>query len=83
MKNIQTPGFIQKASKSNKTERAKHSDLITLPESVKGTNCGNCKYVQELENDILDCRHEEVAQTVTERMCCSYWDHQDVKRPWL
>ena len=28
--------------------RYKHADLITLPADVKGTNCGNCKFVKQL-----------------------------------
>jgi len=29
-----------------KTERAKKADLITLPKSIEGTNCGNCRLYQ-------------------------------------
>lgn len=57
--------------------RARNTDLITLPEGVKGTNCGNCMYVQEGY-----CIHPEVDQPVTERMCCALWDHSEAIRSW-
>lgn len=60
-------------------DRAKHVDLIILPDKVTGTNCGNCKYINE---DVNFCDHEEIMLPVTSRMCCAYWDHKEVKRPW-
>ena len=61
--------------------RAKHADLITLPPSVKGTNCANCRFVEK-RSDGAFCAHPEIKLPVNERMCCAYWDHSDVKRPW-
>lgn len=62
--------------------RYKHADLITLPSSVEGTNCSNCKFVKKVENGLNFCEHEDVKMYVTPRMCCKYWDHEDVKRDW-
>jgi len=58
-------------------KRAKRVDLITLPEDVKGTNCGNCKWINE-----GFCTHPEVKMHVNDRMCCAEWDNKGVKRPW-
>jgi hypothetical protein len=52
-------------------ERAKKADLITLPGGLK-TDSVNKKF----------CYHEKVVMYVTARMCCAYWDNEDVKRPW-
>ena len=66
-------------SAKKKLAAAKHADLITLPESVQGTNCGNCEYFVKKTKF---CKHEEVQQTVSDKMCCKYWDHPDAKRAW-
>lgn len=58
---------------------AKKVDLITLPPDVEGTNCGNCRFITK-ENKF--CTHPDVQQYVNERMCCAFWDHQMVERPW-
>ena len=62
-------------------KKAKKLDLITLPESVKGTNCGNCRWVK-MENGAGFCQHREVKTWVNDRMCCVKWDHSEVRRPW-
>lgn len=67
--------------KKDEQKRAEHADLITLPPSVKGTNCSNCKFVKKTKDGAF-CEHKEVQLPVTPRMCCKYWDHPDVKRPW-
>lgn len=67
--------------KPENTQRARKVDLITLPASIKGTNCGNCEYIQK-NGKALWCRHKEVQMHVTERMCCALWDHPAVKRSW-
>lgn len=67
-------------------ERAKHSDLITLPDGIEGTNCFNCRYIHATphnEEGYRACIHPEVDQPVTERMCCKYWDQVGAKRTWL
>lgn len=61
-------------------ERALNADLGTLPEFVDGTNCGSCLYVDPLKDRqgvvIGLCRHPEVKQLVSSRMCCAFWDAQ-------
>lgn len=59
--------------------KSKKVDLITLPMNVLGTNCGNCKFINEEKNF---CTHDDVQLPVTERMCCALWDNEGVKRPW-
>jgi hypothetical protein len=51
--------------------KAKQADLITLPGSVK----------EDAEGKRL-CNHPNIKMYVTQRMCCSYWDNAQVKRPW-
>lgn len=64
-------------------KKFKHADLIVLPNKIEGTNCGNCEYGSEKGIDgILYCRHKDLECWVTDRMCCKYWDHADVKRNW-
>ena len=60
-----------------KLMRAEKVDLITLPEAIKGTNCGNCEYM-----DSGYCDNPKVDQKVNERMCCALWDNKDVRRSW-
>ncbi len=64
---------------SERLERAKKADLITLPSNIEGTNCGNCKF---FDSKSSMCKHPKVAQKVTTRMCCAYWDAEGVKREW-
>lgn len=63
-------------------DRAALADLVTLPESVLGTNCGNCKFVTS-NGAIGYCAHPAVLQPVTARMCCALWDAPGTRRPWL
>lgn len=60
---------------------AKKVDLIVLPRSVEGTNCGNCKWKRGT-GDKMRCDNPEVEQSVTDRLCCALWDRTDIKRPW-
>lgn len=71
----QMGGFDHEDNKEKK--KFKHVDLITLPEDVKGTNCGNCKFWKK-----KFCTHPEIQLWVTERMCCAYWDHEGARRSW-
>jgi hypothetical protein len=73
--------YRKAAADRGELARAKRVDLITLPASVEGTNCGNCEYV-EGTGDVLYCRHPEVRQNVTRRMCCALWDHPRAERAW-
>src|SRR6185437_1927586 len=59
----------------------KRADLITLPEDVKGTNCGNCRFARKVGN-LGFCTHEKVHQWVTPRMCCAFWDNPGARRIW-
>lgn len=62
-------------------ERAKKSDLVTLPEDIEGTNCYNCKYISPYKNDgYAMCLQPRVRQFVNERMCCALWDNKDCYR---
>jgi hypothetical protein len=56
-------------------ERAKESDLITLPKNVTGTNCYNCKFIGDKDENAGYCKHPKVKQYVNERMCCIRWSH--------
>lgn len=59
----------------------KRVDLITLPDDVEGTNCGNCKHATTTsEGSGLFCLNDEIKDYVTERMCCSLWDNSGVER---
>lgn len=78
------------SSKKQELERAKHSDLIVLPDNIEGTNCGNCKFLSKQDRKNKEpkkgkfyCAHEDIQQYVTARHCCAYWDHEDVKREWM
>lgn len=62
--------------------RAKAVDLVTLPISVKGTNCYNCKFIDNKTKSKGYCIHPEVKQYVNERMCCALWDAKGTYRAW-
>ena len=56
-------------------ERAKAADVITLPEGVTGTNCGNCLFIREIEGRRQKyCVHPKVDMPVNNRNCCKFWD---------
>lgn len=62
---------------------AKRVDLVTLPESVRGTNCYNCKWISaQKEKDSAFCRNVSVKQYVNNRMCCALWDAKGTYRPF-
>jgi uncharacterized protein (TIGR02996 family) len=56
---------------------AKRVDLITLPEGVEGTNCGNCRWAPG--EDGL-CKNTQIRQPVNGRNCCAKWDAPGVLR---
>lgn len=58
----------------------KRVDLITLPEGVAGTNCGNCKHVEDVKDGAGFCAHPDIKHKVTARMCCAKWDNSGVVR---
>jgi hypothetical protein len=59
---------------------AKKVDLITLPISVDGTNCRNCKFYEKPSDIASLCIHPQIMLPVTFRQCCALWDHKDVLR---
>jgi hypothetical protein len=63
------------------TERARSVDLISLPIDVKGTNCGNCKFVFKGKEGGY-CTNNKVNMPVNDRMCCALWDNEGVRRAW-
>ena len=67
------------AQNNTKLDRAKAVDLITLPEGITGTNCGNCQF---FDKEKAFCNNEKVNQAVTSRMCCALWNAPGVKRAW-
>lgn len=68
---------------SKALERAKKSDLVTLPEDVDGTNCYNCKWIsQHRRENYSFCTHPSIRQNVNGRMCCVLWDAKGVYRPY-
>lgn len=77
--NYQHQVTLIKSESSDKLERAKKVDLITLPTGVKGTNCGNCKFINADKNF---CENTKVLQEVNNRNCCALWDAEGTKRAW-
>jgi hypothetical protein len=71
----QQGGFDHENDKQKKV--FKKVDLITLPEDVKGTNCGNCRFIK---NKFFT--HLEIQNWVNDRMCCAYWDNDGARRSW-
>ena len=53
---------------------AKRCGLVTLPESVQGTNCGNCIFFGS-----GFCSHSKVLLPVTSRQCCALWDDKSFR----
>lgn len=66
-------------AEGNALSRAKDVDLVTLPENVEGTNCGNCEYVNHKQKF---CDNPKVLLPVSERMCCALWDAEGTLRAW-
>lgn len=57
------------------SERAARVDLIVLPPTISGTNCGNCLHFKDGY-----CTHPDIRLPVTERNCCILWDAEGVGR---
>lgn len=68
---------LNEIKNNEELERAKKADLITLPNNIKGTNCGNCKFIKDGY-----CFHSKIKQNVANNQCCIYWDAEGVKREW-
>lgn len=63
-------------------KRAKEVDLLTFPKRISGTNCFNCRWIGNKQNDIGYCTNPKVKQYVNARMCCAIWDTVDSYRPY-
>ena len=65
-------------------KKAENADLVTFPKSEEGTHCGNCLFLtnKELQKGVFLCGHKEVAQGVTARMCCKFWDNTKAYRSY-
>lgn len=53
---------------------AKSCGLVTLPQSIEGTNCGNCIFFKD-----NFCDHSKILLPVTSRMCCALWDDKSLR----
>lgn len=63
--------------------RAKEVDLITLPKDIKGANCSNCAFFNDISERIGYCLHKRVKQNVNNRMCCVLWTHPAESRMYV
>lgn len=63
-------------------DRARKTDLVTLPKDVTGTNCFNCRYIKDQFKGIGYCKNPSVLQYVNARMCCALWDRIGAYRPF-
>lgn len=83
---ILSPNFLRVRCASDENQRSDHSvvfdagraektDLIMLPDSIPGTNCGNCEH---FENGF--CNHEKVNMNVNKNWCCFFWARPDALR---
>lgn len=68
--------------------RAAQADLVTLPETVQGTNCANCLWARpstpgQITISWYWCAHPKVDLPITPRMCCALWDATGTRRAWL
>ena len=67
-------GGLSSEDSKDQLERAKDVDLVTLPTTITGTNCYNCKWIKDKTSKIGYCSNPKVAQYVNNRMCCAIWD---------
>ena len=81
LKFLESPECRLKYSKEDQ-EVAKAVDLITLPESVEGTNCFNCKYIKKWDFEAGFCMNKKIELPVTSKMCCALWDAEGTIRSW-
>lgn len=64
-------------------ERARNTDLVTLPQAVRGTNCYNCKWISDARQPgHAKCHNKLVDQDVNGRMCCVLWSAKGEYRPF-
>jgi len=56
-------------SEPQQLDNAKKAVLISMPQSIQGTNCSNCKF---FSNQF--CNHPQMKLPVNSRQCCNYWN---------
>lgn len=69
----------------NMMEASEEFDFVTLPEEIPGTNCRNCRFAKEVdeENEVYVCTHPSLyGLHITERNCCALWDAEGTLRHW-
>lgn len=74
-------GGINYPSYEKVIDKVQKADLITLPKSVVGANCFNCKYLSpKTIRNVGWCGNDKVHLKVTSKMCCNYWDNKGALR---
>lgn len=68
---LNNEGGYEYKGKEEKT--ADRCGLITLPKSIKGTNCSNCIFQKD-----GFCDHQKILLPVTKRMCCAMWSEKSI-----
>lgn len=68
-------------SNNAERQRARRTDLGTLPKSISGATCASCEYMEVLEDGTHWCINTNVDQVVSKRMVCSLWDAKGFLRP--
>lgn len=64
-------------------KKAQEADLLTLPNGIPGTNCGNCEYFKKTGGPVGQCNHPKVKLPVSVTMCCAFWNNAKALRSWL
>lgn len=72
-KRLNKQGGIDPENSPEVKKMFKAVDLITLPENISGTNCGNCQFMLAKESEIGFCSHKSILYPVTKRNCCIFW----------
>ena len=63
-------------------DAAKLVNLVTLPDKVRGANCGNCSSYSKQDGGVRFCTNALVKQEVSARMHCSLWEHNKSIKIW-
>jgi hypothetical protein len=61
-------------------ERAAIIDLLTLPQTLTGTNCSNCRSFDGTTPELGFCVNPKVRMHVNDRQCCALWTAVGVLR---
>lgn len=63
--------------------RAKDVNLIRLPKKIKnGSNCKNCNYWRDANEEVGYCSFSQVSLYVSERQVCNYWAVDGALNVW-